>query len=80
MDFIKHGGFVEGGFVKHGFAKGGFVKHGLVKGEFVKHGFVKDGFLKGGFVKHDNLKLKRSTRKVRFFFSRRSIRKPCRGQ
>ena len=58
-----------------GFVKGGFVKHGFVKGGFVKHGFVK-----GGFVKHDNLKLKRATRKVRIFFSRRSNRKPCRGQ
>ena len=43
--------------------KGGFVKGGFVKGGFVKHGFVK-----GGFVKHDNLKLKRATRKVRIFF------------
>ena len=40
----------------------GFVKHG-----FVKDGFVKHGFAKGGFVKHDNLKLKRATRKVRIF-------------
>ena len=31
-------------------------------------GFVKHGFVKGGFVKHDNLKLKRATRKVRIFF------------
>ena len=51
-----------------GFVKGGFVKHGFVKGRFVKHGFVKHGFVKGGFVKHDNLKLKRATRKVRIFF------------
>ena len=51
-----------------GFVKGGFVKHGFVKGGFVKHGFVKHGFVKGGFVKHDNLKLKRVTRKVRIFF------------
>ena len=72
--FVKHG-FVKGGFVKQGFVKGGFVKHG-----FVKDGFVKDGFVKGGFVKHDNLRLKRATRKVRIFFSRRSNRKPCRGQ
>ena len=48
-----------------GFVKGGFVEHG-----FVKHGFVKHGFVKGGFVKHDNLKLKRATRKVRIFFFR----------
>ena len=74
--FVKHGnlkgGFVKGGFVKHGFVKGGFVKHGFVKhgfvkGGFVKGGFVKHGFVKGGFVKHDNLKLKRATRKVRIF-------------
>ena len=82
--FVKHGfvkaGFVKAGFVKAGFVKGGFVKHGFVKGGFVKHGFVKGGFVKGGFVKHDNLKLKRATRKVRIFFSRRSNRKPCRGQ
>ena len=56
------------GFVKHGFVKGGFVKGGFVKGEFVKGGFVKHGFVKGGFVKHNNLKLKRATRKVRIFF------------
>ena len=61
-------GFVKGGFVKHGFVKHGFVKGGFVKGGFVKHGFVKHGFVKGGFVKHDNLKLKRATRKVRIFF------------
>ena len=60
--FVKHG-FVKGGFVKQGFVKGGFVKHG-----FVKDGFVKDGFVKGGFVKHDNLRLKRATRKVRIIF------------
>ena len=65
--FVKHG-FVKGGFVKHGFVKGGFVKGGFVKGGFVKHGFVKGGFVKGRFVKHDNLKLKRATRKVRVFF------------
>ena len=41
---------------------------GFVKGGFVKGGFVKHGFVKGGFVKHDNLKLKRVTRKVRIFF------------
>ena len=58
------------GFVKGGFVKGGFVKGGFVKGEFVKGGFVKHGFVKGGFVKHDNLKLKRVTRKVRIFFFR----------
>ena len=59
----------------------GFVKHGFVKGGFVNGGFVKHGFVKGGFVKHDNLKLKRATKKVRiFFFPRRSNRKPCRGQ
>ena len=63
------------GFVKHGFVKGGFVKDG-----FVKDGFVKGGFVKGGFVKHDNLKLKSATKKVWIFFSRRSNRKPCRGQ
>ena len=68
-------------FVKGGFVKGGFVKHGFVKGGFVKSGFGKHGFVKGGFVKHDNLKLKRATRKVRIFsLSRRSNRKPCRGQ
>ena len=33
----------------------------------MKGGFVKHGFVKGGFVKHDNLKLKRVTRKVRIF-------------
>ena len=77
--FVKHR-FVKGGFVKGGFVKGGFVKYGFVKGGFVKGGFVKHGFVKGGFVKHDNLKLKRVTRKVRIFFSRRSQRKPCRGQ
>ena len=67
--FVKHG-FVKGGFVKHGFVKGGFVKGGFVKHGFVKGGFVKlkHGFVKGGFVKHDNLKLKRATRKVRIFF------------
>ena len=65
--FVK-GGFVKGGFVKGGFVKHGFVKHGFVKGGFVKHGFVKHGFVKGGFVKHDNLKLKRATRKVQIFF------------
>ena len=51
-----------------GLVKGGFVKGGFVKGGFVKHGFVKGGFVKGGFVKHDNLKLKRATRKVQIFF------------
>ena len=54
--------------VKHGVEWSGFVKHGFVKGGFVKGGFVKHGFVKGGFVKHDNLKLKRATRKVRIFF------------
>ena len=67
-------------FVKHGFAKGGLIKGGFVIGGFVKHGFVKHGFVKCGFVKHDNLELKRATRKVQIFFSRRSNRKPCRGQ
>ena len=52
-----------------GFVKSGFVKGGFVKGRFVKGGFVKHGFVKGGFVKHDNLKLKRATRKVRIFFA-----------
>ena len=53
---------------------------GLDWSGFVKGGFVKHGFVKGGFVKHDNFKLKRATRKVRIFFSRRSNRKPCREQ
>ena len=65
--FVKHG-FVKGGFVKRGFVKHGFVKGGFVKHGFVKHGFVKGGFVKGEFVKHDDLKLKRATRKVRIFF------------